>query len=42
MIPVGTTVVTCAASDSHGNTSSANFNATVTAPPAPPGHLSIP
>ncbi len=36
MIPVGTTVVTCAASDSHGNTSSANFNATVTAPPAPP------
>jgi len=36
MIPVGTTVVTCTASDSHGNTSSAGFNVTVTAPPPPP------
>jgi hypothetical protein len=36
MIPVGTIGVTCMASDSRGNTSSASFSVTVTEPPAPP------
>src|SRR6185436_1979350 len=35
MIPIGTTVVTCTASDSHGNTSSASFSVTVTDTTAP-------
>lgn len=35
VFPVGETTVTCSASDSHGNTTSASFVVAVTAPPPP-------
>jgi hypothetical protein len=40
--PVGTTTVTCTATDAHGNTGSASFHVTITAADSTPPHITVP